>query len=68
MRMLPRRAGLGRRSASFPPRAYPVESEARNVVIRAPQTKIDVPKTGAMIRLPAISRPMRAAPERKTTV
>ena len=46
----------------------PAASDARNVVMSEPQTKIEVPKTGAITRLPAISRPIRAAPERKTTV
>ena len=33
----------------------------------APQTKTDDPKTGARTLLPTISRPIRAAPDEKTT-
>ncbi len=56
----------GRRSASRPPSAAPAASDARKTVMSEPQTKIEVPKTGARTRAPTISRPISAAPARKT--
>jgi hypothetical protein len=35
--------------------------------IKLPQTKIELPKLGARIRLPAISNDIRTAPLTKTT-
>ena len=52
-------------SASLPPEYAPRLSAARTTAIRLPQTKTELPKYGASTRLPTISSPINAAPEKK---
>ena len=52
----------GQRSAAIPPSQYPRLSAARTTLMRLPHTKMELPKYGASIRLPTISRAIKIGP------